>query len=60
MRGKKTGGRDFNPGESGNPSGRPRIPREIQIRSWRYCRQAIPIFGVRPQENQVIPRKQGG
>ena len=36
MRGKKTGGRDFKPGESGNPSGRPRIPREIQIALARF------------------------
>jgi hypothetical protein len=29
-RGKKTGGRDFKPGQSGNPGGRPKIPEELR------------------------------
>lgn len=30
MKGKKTGGRDFKPGQSGNPNGRPKIPSDIR------------------------------
>jgi hypothetical protein len=30
MKGKKTGGRDFVPGVSGNPAGRPPLPEEIK------------------------------
>jgi len=30
MKGKKTGGRDFQPGKSGNPKGRTPIPAEIR------------------------------
>lgn len=29
-KGRKTGGRDFKPGQSGNPSGRPELPAEIK------------------------------
>lgn len=28
--GKKTGGRDFKPGQSGNPNGRPPVPEDIK------------------------------
>jgi hypothetical protein len=30
MKGRKTGGRDFRPGESGNPRGRPKMPKEVK------------------------------
>lgn len=29
-KGKKTGGRDFLPGQSGNPNGQPKVPQEIK------------------------------
>lgn len=29
-KGKKTGGRDWQPGNRGNPNGRPRVPKEIR------------------------------
>lgn len=28
--GEKTGGRDFQPGQSGNPNGRPRLPEDLK------------------------------
>lgn len=30
-KGKKTGGRDFKPGVSGNPAGGPKIPEEVKV-----------------------------
>lgn len=30
-KGVKTGGRDFKPGQSGNPNGRPPLPEEVRI-----------------------------
>ena len=30
MKNEKTGGRDFRPGQSGNPSGRPALPEDIK------------------------------
>lgn len=30
MKGKKTGGKNFKPGQSGNPNGRPKMPPEVK------------------------------
>lgn len=29
-RGKKTGGKNFKPGETGNPNGRPQVPQDVK------------------------------
>ena len=54
MRGKKTGGRDFTLGESGNPRGRPPIPEDV--RNARTINIALIVqalnryFFLRPEE----------
>jgi hypothetical protein len=43
-RGKKTGGRDFKPGQIANPNGAPRVPEEVKIARQLSQNQLILIF----------------
>jgi hypothetical protein len=46
--GRKTGGRDFKPGESGNPNGRPPLPvwmREVRNKSEKEFIELLHRFG---------------